>query len=216
MSPEEWFGRWAGYIDMPSCLSALRKGRLPPPRDVFRAFKLCPQQELKVVMIGQDPYPQPDVATGLAFANRKEPLSPSLSVLKECAIDYTIAHGPVKFDITLEDWAAQGVLMLNSALTVKPMQPGSDMLLWRPFITSFLAKLSQGWKGVVYILFGSVAGALDMFIDKTGNTVIKAPHPAQCARNRTRLMPELFRETDKAVMRYRNEKIHWYRETMHE
>ena len=102
----EYFGKWLRVIDIDSmykALSSLDKSQIeflcPKYPDIFRAFKLCPYEDLKVVMIGQDPYPQKGVATGILFGNRKETteedLSPSLQIIKEAAIDYEIPHSGV-------------------------------------------------------------------------------------------------------------------------
>lgn len=81
----------------------------PHPHNIFKAFRICPYNECKVVMLGQDPFPQRGVAQGILFGNSKETpeecLSPSLKVIKEAAIDYTVPHNVIEFDNTLESWA---------------------------------------------------------------------------------------------------------------
>lgn len=129
MTLGEYFGDWIRVIDVneldkvTKTIGNIRKPICPNIPDVFKAFTLCSYNNLKVVMIGQDPYPQKDVATGILFGNRKEvsdeDLSPSLKIVKEAAIDFEIPHNSIIFDQTLESWANQGILMINSALTVE-------------------------------------------------------------------------------------------------
>ena len=119
-----------------------RKPLCPAQSDVFRAFELCPLKDLKVVMLGQDPYPQKGVATGILFGNRadvqEKNLSPSLQIVKEVAINFEIPKNSCIFDPTLESWAKQGILMINSALTVEMNKVGSHVMIWRPFTIALL------------------------------------------------------------------------------
>ena len=122
-------------------------GLCPKFSNIFDAFEKCQFKDLKAIILGQDPYPQRGVATGLAFANYndKPQLSPSLDILmkeveKNCN---TIA---LDFDPTLESWASQGVLLLNSALTCRVGFPGSHAELWRPFMDRFFAIIYKDLK----------------------------------------------------------------------
>ena len=137
MTEAEYFGDWYKCIDKEALakvkkqLDILYKTKLVCPHyiDVFKAFKLCDYNNLSVVMLGMDPYPQKDVATGLAFANKDKVESPSLKVIQD-TLGYNI-------NPTLESWARQGVLLLNSALTVEMNKVGSHIMMWRPFISLF-------------------------------------------------------------------------------
>lgn len=113
MTAEEYFGEWIKVIDKEELnkimlwLKTVNPNTIcPSPKNIFKAFRLCPFKECRVVFLGQDPYPQPGVATGILFGNNvntpEYKLSPSLQVVKECAINYEIPHGPIDFDITLE------------------------------------------------------------------------------------------------------------------
>ena len=127
MTLDEYFGDWMKVIDRTELNNVMfkvgqeykRKPLCPAQSDVFGAFEICPLKNLKVVMLGQDPYPQKGVATGVLFGNRKEVdednLSPSLNVVKEAAINFEVPHYGITFDQTLESWAKQGILMINSA-----------------------------------------------------------------------------------------------------
>ena len=110
MSFEEYFGGWVKVIDKKELnnvvgqVSLIRRDLLCPAyTNIFKAFNLCSYDSLKVVMIGQDPYPQEGVATGILFGNKEgTELSPSLKIVKEACINFEIPHNSVIFDPTLE------------------------------------------------------------------------------------------------------------------
>lgn len=162
------------------------------------------------------PYPQKGVATGILFGNRKETpddkLSPSLEVIKECAIDYTVPHAPIDFDITLESWAKQGILMINSALTCKMNEVGSHVNKWRPFVSKLLKNLSEKESGIIYVLFGRQAQTFKPYIRKDYNFVIEIEHPAYFARTQTLMPHRVFTDIDKILKDYYDTKIVWYNE----
>ena len=199
MTLEEYFGDWVKVIDIPllnktvNTLNYLysKKSIMPEYNNIFKAFTLTSLSNLKVVFIGQDPYPQKDVATGLLFGNKCVPLSPSLEVIKEAAINYELSHNPYTFDITLESWAKQGILMINSALTVEVNKVGSHTMLWRPFIAKLLENISSINPGVMYVLFGSQAQTFEPYIGKN-NVILKVPHPAYFARTKTKMPYSIF------------------------
>lgn len=187
----------------------------PKKEDVFKAFTLCSLKDCKVVFLGQDPYPQKGVATGVLFGNSldTEELSPSLQVIKEAAIDYTKPHNyPIEFDNSLESWAKQGILMINSALTVEVNKIGSHTALWRPFISNLLETLSNYQLGIVYVLFGQQAQTFKPYINPSGNYILKENHPAYYARTGTRMSSDIFKEVNKCLKKQYNEEIVWYTE----
>lgn len=188
----------------------------PNKPDIFKAFELCPYSKLKVVFLGQDPYPQGNMATGLAFGNHKEvsekDLSPSLKIIKDAVIDLEVPHNITTFDQTLESWAAQGVLLLNTALTVESEKPGSHAMLWRKFISHILKSLSFHETAIIYVLLGVEAQTFEPYIDKQYNYIIKHPHPASNARNNTKMDPNLFKDINKIISRVYNQKIKFYDE----
>lgn len=222
MSLEEYFGDWIRVINQKELNTVIdvmnrlygSKKVCPAAENVFRAFDLCPYNELKVVFIGQDPYPQRDVATGILFGNKadvpEDELSPSLKVVKEAAINFEVPHNSIIFDQTLESWARQGILMINSALTVEMNKVGSHTMLWRPFISSLLKNISETNPGLIYVLFGSQAGTFQPYI-KTG-TVIKVPHPAYNARTETKMNPKLFTDINRELKSKYGITIKWYQE----
>ena len=224
MTLEEYFGRWMRVIDkreLESVLSKLgpeykRKPICPAQSDVFKAFKVCPYDKLKVVMLSQDPYPQKGVATGILFGNkegtRDKDLSPSLQIIKEAAINFEIPHNCIIFDPTLESWAKQGILMINSALTVEMNKIGSHVMLWRPFIASLLKKLSENKTGIIYILFGKQAQTFKPYINKQFNIVLEENHPAYFARTGEAMPHTVFEQISKLTKEMYGMPITWYQE----
>lgn len=224
MTTEEYFGGWMKVIDkieLNHVMNMLSKEYMikpvcPKQTDVFRAFKLCPFEDLKVVFLGQDPYPQKGVATGILFGNKKEvleeDLSPSLKIIKEAVINFEIPHNNIIFDQTLENWAKQGILMINSALTVEMNKIGSHVMLWRPFISKLLKNLSESSCSIVYVLFGKQAETFNPYINKKFNHVLKIEHPAYFARNRIKMPHYLFTEIDKKLNDIYGYSIKWYEE----
>ncbi len=160
----------------------------PQAEHVFKAFHKCPYNECCTVILGQDPYPQRGVATGIAFGNdlTKNPsLSPSLGVILNCVARYS--EDLPNFDTTLERWESQGILMLNSSLTVKTNQPGSHAEAWKPFIRSIIENLSEEKPDIFWMLLGKQAWEFKDYIkygddSKSGNIVMDY-HPAYYARN---------------------------------
>ena len=224
MTLEEYFGRWMGVIDkreLESILSKLgpeykRKPICPAQNNVFKAFEVCPYDKLKVVMLSQDPYPQKGVATGILFGNkeetRDEDLSPSLQIVKEAAINFEIPHNCIIFDPTLESWAKQGILMINSALTVEMNKIGSHVMLWRPFIASLLKKLSENKTGIIYVLFGKQAQTFKPYINKQFNIVLEENHPAYFARTGEAMPHTVFEQISKLTKEMYEIPITWYQE----
>lgn len=224
MQIEEYFGDWLKVIDVNELykvvnkLNVLYQGKpvVPAYGDIFKAFTLCSEHDCKIVMLAQDPYPQKGVATGLAFANKEgtTKLSPSLEVIKEAAINYEIPHPPLKFDVTLESWAKQGILMLNSALTCEMNKVGSHVMLWRPFISKLLHNLSNNNPGLVYVLFGDKARTFEPYINKRFNSIIKVRHPAYYAKTHTKMPYWVFTELNKLMKSSYGVPIKWYDELL--
>lgn len=224
MTLDEYFGDWMKVIDRTELNNVMVKGGqeyrrrplCPAQSDVFRAFELCPFNDLKVVMLGQDPYPQKGVATGVLFGNRKEVdednLSPSLNVVKEAAIDFEVPHYCITFDQTLESWAKQGILMINSALTVEMNRIGSHVMLWRPFIAKLLKNLSEYNTAIVYVLFGRQAQTFKPYINDRFNHIIEIEHPAYFARSGTKMPHQLFVDISNKVKEIYGVPIKWYEE----
>lgn len=226
MTIQEYFGDWASVIDLHQADTLLRKvialkqPLCPSVSNIFKAFKLCSLFSLRVVILGQDPYPYykngSPVATGIAFANTIDtPIiaySPSLVILRESVIDFTKPHGNINFDPSLEKWEEQGVLMLNSALSCKQGSVGSHTLIWRPFIKSFLSSLSLHSPGVVYVLMGSDAQSFESYINSKSNYILKVKHPSWYARNKLVMPSSLWQDINKILIGQNGYGIQWYKE----
>lgn len=220
----EYLGDWTKVMDLDKLTTILHKLLLeyktkdiaPKQSDIFKAFKLCPLDKLKVVMLFQDPYPQKGIATGVALGNSKstleKDLSPSLKIVKEAAINFEIPHYSIIFDNTLESWAKQGVLMLNSALTVEVNRVGSHTLLWRPFISNLIQNLSNYRTDLIFVLFGKQAQSFRPYISKYFNYVLEIEHPAYFARNNRRMPTQLFNELNNLIEQCYGVSIKWYNE----
>lgn len=221
MSPKDYFKEYWKCIDTKELNYIMDKLKIlyktsslcPHFKDVFKAFELCPYNKLTVVMLSQDPYPQKDVATGLAFANKKDTteLSPSLEIIKEAVINFEIPHNYITFVPDLESWANQGVLLLNSALTVEEGKIGSHINMWRPFISKFLYNLSCFNNGLIYILFGKQAQSFKYYIGDRGH-IIEVEHPAYYARIKQNMPYKVFTDINKLLKLYWDTEITWYQE----
>lgn len=150
----------------------------PPAKNVFRAFDLCPLDKVKVVIVGQDPYHGPRQANGLSFSvNDGIALPPSLkNIYKEIHDDLGITPLP-SGDLTR--WATQGVLMLNSVLTVAAGSPASHAGKgWEQFTDAVIAALNAERKHIVYLLWGKYAQTKGAVIDRNENLVLTSAHPS--------------------------------------
>ena len=148
-----------------------------PPRElIFHAFSFFPPEKTKVVILGQDCYHGEGEAIGLAFAVPSDVRTPpSLrNIQKEVLND--VGTEPKKH---LENWAKQGVLLLNCALTVKAHKPGSHIKIWEPFTDELISLLSKRYKNIVFMLWGKFAQKKEKLIcPKGGHLILKASHPS--------------------------------------
>ncbi len=150
----------------------------PPPQDIFRAFNLCPFDSVKVVILGQDPYHGPKQANGLSFAVHEGiPHPPSLqNIFKEISSDLKITPLPSG---DLSRWAKQGVLLLNSVLTVMAGNPASHREKgWEKFTDAVIQTLNNNREHIVYLLWGKYAQVKGEIIDREKNLVLTSGHPS--------------------------------------
>jgi len=154
----------------------------PMPKNIFRAFELCPFDKVKVVIIGQDPYHGERQANGLCFAvSEGVSLPPSLkNIYKEISSDLGIELADLeKKGGDLSRWAEQGVLLLNATLTVKADSPGSHQKRgWEEFTDAVIKKLSDEKSGLVFILWGNYAKSKGAVIDRNKHLVLESAHPS--------------------------------------
>ena len=150
----------------------------PAARNIFRAFDKCPLENLKVVIIGQDPYHGDGQANGLCFSvDDGVDFPPSLrNILKEVSED---TGAPIPSSGNLDRWAEQGVLMLNAVLTVRAHEAASHAGRgWEKFTDAVVRQVAEKKKGVVYMLWGSYAQKKGAMVDASQNLVLKAVHPS--------------------------------------
>lgn len=153
----------------------------PPGSLIFNAFNITPFQEVKVVILGQDPYHNPGEAMGLSFSVPKGvKIPPSLqNIYKELKDDVGIDM-PDHGDLT--HWAEQGVFLLNAMLTVERNKPQSHHKIgWQDFTDAVIRKLSEGREQLVFMLWGNFAKKKNILIDKSRHLVLEAPHPSPLA-----------------------------------
>lgn len=226
MTIQEYFGDWCKVVDIAEAerltkrLVNSKQVVCPKIKDIFKAFTLCSLHDLKVIVIGQDPYPDirngKPTATGIAFGNSSDTLecnySPSLDVLMESVIDFTRPHGNIIFDPSLEKWETQGVLLLNSALSCQAGKIGSHALMWRPFIKSFLTNLSIYDSGIIYVLMGSEAQSFEPYINSKYNHIIKIKHPSWYARTHTKMPTDLWYQINDILKGHYGYGVEWYKE----
>ena len=149
----------------------------PDTKVTFRAFNMCQFADVKVVILGQDPY-HDGSATGLAFANSDQSprISPSLRNIVT-AVETDLGALCVNFDPTLESWANQGVLLFNTALTVEKGKAGSHVHLWNEFTKEVITRLSLIKNNIIFVLWGKKAQDYAKYIEGD-NKILMAPHPA--------------------------------------
>lgn len=154
----------------------------PPGKQIFNAFALTPFNDVKVVILGQDPYHGPNQAHGLSFSVPDGvPAPPSLkNIYKEIESDLQIK---MERNGNLESWARQGVFLLNAVLTVRASEPASHSKIgWTQFTDAVIKKLSDESEGIVFMLWGNFARSKKELIDSTKHCILEAAHPSPLAR----------------------------------
>lgn len=163
------------------------KGKIiyPPSHQIFHAFELCDWTDIKVVLLGQDPYHGDGEANGLCFSvNEGIRTPPSLrNIFKELKNEYP------DFDMNrstdLSDWARQGVLLMNSVLTVEKDLPASHALFgWQAFTDFIISEISNQKSNIVFLLLGNFAKSKLPLIDTSKHTVLEAAHPSPFSAHR--------------------------------
>ena len=181
----------------------------PPGDEIFNAFKLTPYQKVKVLLLGQDPYHDIGQAHGLCFSVCPGvKLPPSLkNIYKELADDLGFS---LRSDGCLIPWTEQGVLMLNTSLTVRAHQAASHSKIgWTTFTDSVIKAVSQKKEPVVFVLWGAHAIAKENLIDTAKHTIIKSVHPSPLSAHRGFLGSRPFSKINKALESYGCEPVNW-------
>jgi uracil-DNA glycosylase len=181
----------------------------PPAGEIFAAFDACPFADVKVVIIGQDPYHGPGQANGLCFSVRPGvAMPPSLvNIFKEIQAE---TGSPLPPDGDLSRWARQGVLLLNSSLTVREHQPKSHSGLgWERLTDMAVHRLAEEREGIVFMLWGSDAIRKGAFIDRGRHLVLTSPHPSPLSAHRGFFGNGHFNAANEYLIAHGKEPIKW-------
>jgi uracil-DNA glycosylase len=177
----DWFYLLKDKVNLNEISNLLGKEYLsrkvyPTPENVFKVFKILPYNDIKVIILGLDPYHNGQ-ATGIAFGVDSKPIPASLRIIKsemETSVYNTEAHN---FDYSLELWVKQGVFLLNTALTVVEGNPTTHCNIWRPFTTAVFEVLNE-IPGKIFVLWGNEAKKYQQLINPKFHHVLMASHPA--------------------------------------
>lgn len=181
----------------------------PPREKVFSAFELTPYSEVKVVILGQDPYHGPHQANGLSFSVEKgTAFPPSLrNIFKELVDDIGCTY-PQNGDLT--NWAKQGVLLLNTTLTVREGEPMSHVGMgWETFTDQVLKYLNEKQSPIVFVLWGKHARNKAKLIDKTRHFIIESAHPSPLSAYRGFFGSHPFSQTNEFLISKGINPIDW-------
>ncbi|NBM56049.1 uracil-DNA glycosylase [Proteus sp. G2669] len=183
----------------------------PPQEDVFNAFRFTPFENVNVVILGQDPYHGPNQAHGLSFSVRPGvPAPPSLvNMYKELEKEYSDFKRPNHG--YLESWAKQGVLLLNTVLTVEKGQAHSHANYgWEIFTDAVIEQINQRREGVIFLLWGAHDQKKGRFIDTNKHVILKAPHPSPLSAHRGFLGCGHFKQANDILQQQGRTPINWY------
>lgn len=188
---------------------ALGRTIYPPGPKIFNAFELTPFDKVKVVIIGQDPYHGPGQAEGLCFSVPANiPPPPSLkNIFKELRSDIGLN---IPDNGSLENWAKQGVLLLNASLTVRKGEPNSHSNLgWNYFTDAVINRISAKKNGIVFLLWGKFAQEKISLIDQTKHFVLKAAHPSPFSAEKGFFGCRHFSKTNQLLCNQKSDPIDW-------
>ena len=186
----------------------------PPHHEVFAAFAATPLHNVKVVIVGQDPYHQPDQAHGLSFSvNTNVAPPPSLrNIFTELLNDVNVDRNQHPAKGNLSSWTEQGVLLLNTTCTVRRGEAGSHSGKgWEKFTTAALRVVAETHEHVVFILWGKHAQALRPHLERTGHhhTFIESPHPSPLSAYRGFFGSKPFSQANTALIKATQAPIDW-------
>lgn len=181
----------------------------PADDEIFTALHHTPLDKVKVVILGQDPYHGPGQAHGLCFSVKPgvRPPPSLLNIFKEIRNDLGIAPPT---NGSLIKWADQGVLLLNTVLTVEDGKPGSHSQIgWQVFTDAVIKAVNQNRSGVVFLLWGAYAQKKAIMIDSQKHHILQAPHPSPLSANRGFIGCKHFSETNKLLSLQGDTEIDW-------
>ncbi len=189
---------------------AAGKAIYPPASEVFNAFTLTPLDNVKVVILGQDPYHGPGQAHGLSFSVQSGVKTPPslVNIYKELAQDIEGFHIPEHGNLTA--WAEQGVLLLNTVLTVEQGKAHSHAKWgWETFTDAVIKSVNDTQHGVVFLLWGSHAQKKGQNIDTQKHYVLNAPHPSPLSAHRGFLGCRHFSQTNTLLSQQGKTPVNW-------
>ena len=212
-----WKDRLSGEFSKPQFLSLVEFLKseyknhtvYPPGPEIFRAFDLTDFEDVRVVILGQDPYHGPGQANGLAFSVRDGMTKPPslVNIFKEIKTEY---DQEVPSSGNLERWAQQGVLLLNSTLTVRARQAGSHQKKgWEEFTDAVIRKVSEEKEHVVFMLWGAYAQKKGAVIDESRHLVLKSAHPSPFAADRGFFGNDHFKQANTYLREHGKPEIEW-------
>jgi len=181
----------------------------PPGSQIFNAFQLTPFNQVKVVILGQDPYHGPGQAHGLCFSVPHGIVPPPslVNIFKEIEKDLGI---PIPAAGNLEKWARQGVLLLNATLTVRANQPGSHQKRgWENFTHAVISRLSEKRVGLIFLLWGKFAQEKESLIDTNRHYILKAAHPSPFSAYNGFFGCRHFSKTNEILRKHGLQEINW-------
>jgi uracil-DNA glycosylase len=188
---------------------ALNRTIFPKGSLIFNAFNQTPFDDVKVVILGQDPYHNPGQAMGLSFSVPKEVKPPPslVNIYKELNKDIGM---PIPITGDLTKWATQGVLLLNAALTVRANEPASHSKIgWMDFTNDVIRIISEQKKEVVFILWGNFAQQKQVLIDATKHKILKAAHPSPLSAHNGFWGCKHFSSTNQYLTQHNKTPIDW-------
>lgn len=183
----------------------------PSEDNVFKAFELTPLEELKVVILGQDPYHNENQAMGLSFSvpESQKKLPPSLkNIYKELYKTDSLKEIPKSGDLT--HWSTQGVFLLNAALTVREHEPNSHSKYgWHEFTDNCIKYINENKENVVFLLWGAFAHKKEELIDSNKHFIIKTPHPSPFSARRGFFGSDCFNQVNSLLLNKNMKPIIW-------
>lgn len=180
----------------------------PEWKNIFRAFDITPFDQVKVIMLWQDPYHTPGAAMGLSFSiTPGSKIQPSLqNIFKELASDL----GIFRSNTDLTDWAEQGVFLLNSVLTVESGIPASHARKgWETFTDAIISELSTKREWLIFVLWGNYAWKKISLIDETRHSIIVSPHPSPFSAHKGFFGSKPFSRVNEILEKSGREEIRW-------
>lgn len=200
---------FTGIVDFLKAEKELKRTIYPAGPLIFNAFEQTSFENIKVVILGQDPYHGPGQAHGLAFSvNKGIALPPSLkNIFKELATDIGL---PMPGHGNLTSWAKQGVLLLNATLTVRAAEANSHAKIgWMEFTDAVISKIAAVHSGVIFILWGRFAQQKELLINPTKHHILKSAHPSPLSAFNGFFGCQHFSKTNALLVQQKKDPIDW-------